>query len=76
MKAWERQLTVTKEQILDKLRSVRGPDLETDIVTLGMVSDIFIADGKNPFKPLPKSMKERFVDAFAISLAHPPWQSL
>ena len=49
MKAWERQLTVTKEQILDKLRSVRGPDLETDIVTLGIVSDIFIADGKAYF---------------------------
>jgi len=42
-------LTVTKEQILDKLRSVRGPDLETDIVSLGIVSDIFIADGKAYF---------------------------
>lgn len=42
-------MTVTKEQILDKLRSVRGPDLETDIVTLGIVSDIFIADGKAYF---------------------------
>ncbi|MAY63587.1 MAG: sodium:proton antiporter [Rhizobiales bacterium] len=42
-------MTVTKEQILDKLRSVRGPDLETDIVSLGIVSDIFIADGKAYF---------------------------
>jgi ATP-binding protein involved in chromosome partitioning len=42
-------LTVTKDQILDKLRTVRGPDLETDIVTLGIVSDIFIADGKAYF---------------------------
>ena len=42
-------MTVTKDQILDKLRTVRGPDLETDIVTLGIVSDIFIADGKAYF---------------------------
>ena len=37
---------VTKEQVLETLAKVRGPDLENDIVTLGMVSDIFISDGK------------------------------
>jgi ATP-binding protein involved in chromosome partitioning len=39
-------MSVTKEAVLEKLRTVRGPDFEGDIVSLGMVSDIFIADGK------------------------------
>src|SRR6478736_7400234 len=37
---------VTKEQVLETLRTVRGPDLEHNIVELGMVSDVFISDGK------------------------------
>jgi ATP-binding protein involved in chromosome partitioning len=37
---------VTREAVLEKLKTVRGPDLEGDIVSLGMVSDIFIADAK------------------------------
>jgi ATP-binding protein involved in chromosome partitioning len=37
---------VTKEQVLETLRTVRGPDLEHNIVELGMVSDIFISDAK------------------------------
>jgi ATP-binding protein involved in chromosome partitioning len=39
-------MTVTKEAVVEKLRSIRGPDLEGDIVSLGLVSDIFIADSK------------------------------
>jgi ATP-binding protein involved in chromosome partitioning len=37
---------VTKEQVLDILKTVRGPDLEHNIVELGMVSDVFISDAK------------------------------
>ena len=37
---------VTKEQVLETLKTVRGPDLEHNIVELGMVSDIFISDAK------------------------------
>ncbi len=37
---------VTKEQVLETLKTVRGPDLEHSIVELGMVSDVFISDGK------------------------------
>jgi len=37
---------ITKDQILQALATVRGPDLENDIVALGMVSDIFISDNK------------------------------
>jgi ATP-binding protein involved in chromosome partitioning len=40
---------VTKEQVLEALAKVRGPDLEGDIVSLGMVSDVFISDGKAYF---------------------------
>ena len=37
---------VTKDQVIAKLKTVRGPDFENSIVDLGMVSDVFIADGK------------------------------
>jgi ATP-binding protein involved in chromosome partitioning len=37
---------VTKEQVLAVLAKVRGPDLQGDIVSLGMVSDVFISDAK------------------------------
>jgi len=37
---------VSREAVIEKLSTVRGPDLEGDIVSLGLVSEIFIADGK------------------------------
>ena len=37
---------ITKEVVLAQLKQVTGPDFEGDIVTLGLVSDIFIADNK------------------------------
>jgi ATP-binding protein involved in chromosome partitioning len=37
---------VTKDQVLETLKTVRGPDLEHNIVELGMVSDVFISDAK------------------------------
>ena len=39
-------MTVTKDQVLDKLRRVKGPDLEGNIVDLGLVSEILIKDGR------------------------------
>lgn len=42
----ECKVSVTKEEVLAKLRSVKGPDLEGNIVDLGLVSEIFIADAK------------------------------
>ena len=39
-------MPVTKEAVLERLRSVKAPDSEGDIVSLGLVSDIFIADRK------------------------------
>ncbi|MBK3745942.1 P-loop NTPase [Paraburkholderia aspalathi] len=37
---------VTREQVLQQLKQITGPDFKGDIVSLGLVSDIFIADGK------------------------------
>src|SRR5690606_16432274 len=39
-------MSVTKEAVLETLKSIKGPDFEGDIVSLGLVSDIFIANGK------------------------------
>jgi ATP-binding protein involved in chromosome partitioning len=39
----------TREEILDRLRRVKGPDLSGDLVSLGLVSDIFISGGKVMF---------------------------
>jgi len=39
-------MAISKEAVLDRLRTIQGPDFEGDIVSLGLVSDIFIADGK------------------------------
>ncbi|MGH7005185.1 MAG: iron-sulfur cluster assembly protein, partial [Alphaproteobacteria bacterium] len=37
---------VTKTEVLDRLKTVTGPDFNSNIVELGLVSDIFIADAK------------------------------
>jgi ATP-binding protein involved in chromosome partitioning len=37
-------MSVTKEAVLEALKTVKGPDFEGDIVSLGLVSDIFIAN--------------------------------
>ncbi|MBL8579169.1 MAG: Mrp/NBP35 family ATP-binding protein [Mesorhizobium sp.] len=39
-------MSVTKEAVLDRLKTVNGPDFTGNIVELGLVSDIFIADSK------------------------------
>lgn len=41
---------VTTEQVLEALRVVQDPDLHRDIVALGFVKDIVIADGRVSFK--------------------------
>jgi ATP-binding protein involved in chromosome partitioning len=40
------KMSVTSEAVLETLRTIKGPDFEGDIVSLGLVSDIFIANGK------------------------------
>lgn len=39
-------MTATREQVVEALRRVTGPDGSGDIVSAGMVSEIFLADGK------------------------------
>ncbi|MBX3530939.1 MAG: Mrp/NBP35 family ATP-binding protein [Rhizobiaceae bacterium] len=39
-------MAVTQQAVVEKLSTIKGPDFEGDIVSLGLVSDIFIADGK------------------------------
>ena len=40
------EMPVTKEDVIERLKTIKGPDFEGDIVSLGLVSDIFIADAK------------------------------
>src|SRR3954464_799395 len=39
-------MSVSKENVIERLKTVNGPDFTGNIVDLGMVSDIFIADSK------------------------------
>ena len=39
-------MSVEKSQVLDALRRVKGPDLEGNVVDLGLVSEILIKDGR------------------------------
>ena len=39
-------MSITKEAVTEKLRTIKGPDFEGDLVSLGLVSDIFIANNK------------------------------
>jgi ATP-binding protein involved in chromosome partitioning len=40
---------ITGNDVLERLKTVRGPDMEGNIVDLGMVSDVFISDAKAYF---------------------------
>lgn len=35
-----------RDRVVEALKGIRGPDLDSNIVELGMVSDVFISDGK------------------------------
>ncbi|HZA00873.1 MAG TPA: iron-sulfur cluster assembly protein, partial [Hyphomicrobiaceae bacterium] len=39
-------MSVTKTQVLNELRRVKGPDLEGNIVDLGLLSEILIKDSR------------------------------
>ena len=39
-------MTVSKTQVLDALKRVKGPDLEDNVVKLGLVSEVLIKDGR------------------------------
>src|SRR5580765_2742207 len=39
----------TKDQVVERLRRVKGPDMEGNIVDLGLVSEILLKDGRVSF---------------------------
>ncbi len=39
-------MTISKPQVLDELRRVKGPDLDSNIVDLGLVSEILVKDDR------------------------------
>jgi ATP-binding protein involved in chromosome partitioning len=41
-----KNMPVTKEAVIERLKSISAPGLSGDIVSLGLVSDVFIADRK------------------------------
>src|SRR5262245_27871543 len=42
-------MSVSREHILERLRRVKGPDLESNIVDLGLVSEVLVRDGRVSF---------------------------
>lgn len=42
-------MSLSKEQVIERLRRVRGPDLDSNIVDLGLVSEILIKEGRVSF---------------------------
>ena len=42
-------MTPTTDQVLEQLRRVKGPDLQGNIVDLGLVSEILLKDGRVSF---------------------------
>jgi ATP-binding protein involved in chromosome partitioning len=42
-------MSVSREHILERLRRVKGPDLESNIVDLGLVSEVLVKDGRVSF---------------------------
>ena len=42
-------MSLSKDQVLERLRRIKGPDLEGNIVDLGLVSEILLKDGHVSF---------------------------
>ena len=72
---------VTQDQVLEQLRTVKGPDLEGDIISQDLVSDIFISEDSVAFsitvpaekaqelEPLRKAAETRVLEIPGISKA-------
>ncbi len=42
-------MSLSREEVVERLRRVRGPDMESNIVDLGLVSEILLKDGRVSF---------------------------
>src|SRR4029079_1762906 len=45
----EEIMSVSKDQVVERLRRVKGPDMHGNIVDLGLVSEILLKDGRISF---------------------------
>src|SRR5882672_9422512 len=43
------QMSPSKDQVVERLRRVKGPDMQSNIVDLGLVSEILLKDGRISF---------------------------
>src|SRR5262245_43226831 len=55
-------MNLTKEQVLERLRQVRGPGLKDNIVDLGLVSEILLKEGRVSFSITVPPDKARELD--------------
>jgi ATP-binding protein involved in chromosome partitioning len=58
---------VTNKDVLERLRTVRGPDMTGNIVDLGMVSEVFISDGKAYFSITVPSDKAKDLEPLRLA---------
>ena len=42
-------MSLSKDQVVERLRRVKGPDMQSNIVDLGLVSEILLKDGRISF---------------------------
>src|SRR5256885_16831662 len=42
-------MSPSKDQVIERLRRVKGPDMQSNIVDLGLVSEILLKDGRISF---------------------------
>ena len=42
-------MSLSKDQVVERLRRVKGPDMQGNIVDLGLVSEILLKDGRVSF---------------------------
>ena len=72
-------MSISKETVLEKLRTIKGPDFEGDIVSLGLVSEIFIPDSKVFFSitvPAARPTVEALYDSWRKAYGASPFVQL
>ena len=65
-------MSLSREGVIERLRRVRGPDMESNIVDLGMVSEILLKDGRVSFSITVPAARATEVLAGAELPAGPP----
>jgi ATP-binding protein involved in chromosome partitioning len=63
-------LAVEKKAVLEQLRKVKGPDRESNLVDLGLVSEIFVADAKVYFSITVPAERAQELEPLREAAAH------